>query len=186
METLTGFKWLVRAADSDLVYAYEEAIGHCVDPLAVRDKDGISAAVLACDLVTHLRELGTSVEEKLENLAIRHGIHVTSQVSRRMDSLEDIEAMMTRLRQNIPSALSGFPITAEDLLERRGQQRTDAVVLSGEIGGSSIRLVLRPSGTEPKVKCYIEVREPVITDPTVARIWAGVVVSELEAYARNI
>lgn len=186
VETLTGFKWLVRAADSDLVYAYEEAIGHCVDPVAVRDKDGISAAVLACDLVTHLRELGTSVEEKLENLAIRHGIHVTSQVSRRMDSLEDIEAMMTRLRQNIPSALSGFPITAEDLLERRGQQRTDAVVLSGEIGGSSIRLILRPSGTEPKVKCYIEVREPVITDPTVARIWAGVVVSELEAYARNI
>ncbi|TDZ75567.1 phospho-sugar mutase [Mycobacteroides salmoniphilum] len=186
VETLTGFKWLVRAADFDLVYAYEEAIGHCVDPAAVRDKDGISAAVLACDLVTHLRELGTSVEEKLENLAIRHGIHVTSQVSLRMDSLADITAMMTRLRANLPAALSGFPITAEDLLERRGQQRTDAVILAGEIGGSSIRLVIRPSGTEPKVKCYIEVREPVITDATVARIWAGVVVSELEAYARNI
>ncbi|PKQ58883.1 phosphomannomutase [Mycobacterium sp. MHSD3] len=186
VETLTGFKWLVRAADFDLVYAYEEAIGHCVDPAAVRDKDGISAAVLACDLVTHLRELGSSVEEKLENLAIRHGIHVTSQVSLRMDSLADITAMMTRLRANLPTALSGFPITVEDLLERRGQQRTDAVILSGEIGGSSIRLVIRPSGTEPKVKCYIEVREPVITDATVARIWAGVVVSELEAYARNI
>jgi phosphomannomutase len=186
VETLTGFKWLVRAADFDLVYAYEEAIGHCVDPAAVRDKDGISATVLACDLVTHLREIGTSVEEKLENLAIRHGIHVTSQVSLRMDSLDDITAMMTRLRANLPTALSGFPITAEDLLEQRGQQRTDAVILVGEIGGSSIRLVVRPSGTEPKIKCYIEVREPVITDPTVARIWAGVVVSELEAYARNI
>ncbi|MUM16404.1 phospho-sugar mutase [Mycobacterium sp. CBMA271] len=186
VETLTGFKWLVRAADFDLIYAYEEAIGHCVDPAAVRDKDGISAAVLACDLVTHLRGLGSSVEEKLENLAIRHGIHVTSQVSLRMDSLDDIAAMMARLRGNIPTALSGFPITAEDLLDRRGQDRTDAVVLAGEIGGSSIRLVVRPSGTEPKVKCYIEVREPVITDPTVARIWAGVVVSELEAYARNI
>lgn len=186
VETLTGFKWLVRAADFDLVYAYEEAIGHCVDPAAVRDKDGISAAVLACDLVTHLRELGSSVEEKLENLAIRHGIHITSQVSLRMDSLAEITAMMTRLRANLPTALSGFPITVEDLLERRGQQRTDAVILSGEIGGSSIRLVIRPSGTEPKVKCYIEVREPVITDATVARIWAAVVVSELEAYARNI
>ena len=87
VETLTGFKWLSRA-DADLpgctlVYAYEEAIGYCVDPSAVRDKDGISAAVLFCDLVVALREQGRTVLDALDELARRHGVHTTTAVSRR-------------------------------------------------------------------------------------------------------
>src|SRR5690606_15894575 len=79
VETLTGFKWLARADEdvpgATLVYAYEEAIGHCVDPDAVRDKDGISAAVLACDLVGTLRRCGRTVLDVLDDLARRHGVH---------------------------------------------------------------------------------------------------------------
>ena len=85
-ETLTGFKWLARAdADlpgSTLVYAYEEAIGHCVDPAAVRDKDGISAAVLVCDLVATLKAAGRSVLDALDDLARRFGVHAGAAVSR--------------------------------------------------------------------------------------------------------
>jgi phosphomannomutase len=87
VETLTGFKWLSRA-DVDLpgrtlVYAYEEAIGHCVDPGAVRDKDGISAAVLACDLVAALRDQGRTALGALDDLALRHGVHEALQTPTR-------------------------------------------------------------------------------------------------------
>ena len=102
VETLTGFKWLSRA-DEDLpgctlVYAYEEAIGHCVDPGAVRDKDGISAAVLACDLVAALRDQGRTVLDALDELARRHGVHTTTAVSRRVADADEAEAVMARLR----------------------------------------------------------------------------------------
>ena len=93
VETLTGFKWLSRA-DADLpgctlVYAYEEAIGHCVDPRAVRDKDGISAAVLVCDLVVALRDQGRTVLDALDDLARRHGVHTTTAVSRRVADADE-------------------------------------------------------------------------------------------------
>ncbi len=102
VETLTGFKWLSRA-DADLpgctlVYAYEEAIGHCVDPSAVRDKDGISAAVLVCDLVVALREQGRTVLDALDELARRHGVHITAAVSRPVVDADDAAEVMTRLR----------------------------------------------------------------------------------------
>ena len=110
VETLTGFKWLSRA-DADLpgctlVYAYEEAIGHCVDPAAVRDKDGISAAVLVCDLVAALREQGRTVLDALDDLARRHGVHTTTAVSRRVADADDAAAVMARLRATPPT---GWP-----------------------------------------------------------------------------
>ena len=157
VETLTGFKWLARAdaerPGSTLVYAYEEAIGHCVDPSAVRDKDGISAAVLACDLVVALRREGRTVADALDDLAHRHGVHVTSAASRPADP-----AVMERLRASPPAQLAGFDVTVDDMSTRRGQLRTDAVILSGGDAQTSIRVVVRPSGTEPKVKSYYEVR----------------------------
>ncbi|MFC4602586.1 phospho-sugar mutase [Rhodococcus kronopolitis] len=155
-ETLTGFKWLMRAG-AGLVYAYEEAIGYCVDPLAVRDKDGISAAVLVADLAAGLAARGRTLPDVLDDYAVEFGVHATAQVSRRVDRPGEISALMARLRDNLPTALAGDPVHAEDLLERRGQGRTDAVVL----GGERTRMVVRPSGTEPKLKCYLEVVEPV-------------------------
>lgn len=160
VETLTGFKWLARA-DSDLpgttlIYAYEEAIGYCVDPDAVRDKDGISAAVLACDLVAALRDRGGSVTDALDKLARRHGVHVTDAVTRRVASPAEAAAVMSRLRADPPGVLAGFTVTATDLLHRNGQV-TDALEFTGEHDGTSVRVVVRPSGTEPKLKCYLEV-----------------------------
>ncbi|WP_068280144.1 phospho-sugar mutase [Aldersonia kunmingensis] len=155
-ETLTGFKWLVRAGDG-LVYAYEEAIGHCVDPNAVRDKDGISAAVLAADLAATAKARGTTLPAMLDDLAVEFGLHATDQVSRRFDDLDVIAATMRTLRESAPAEIAGEAVQITDLLNRRGAQRTDAVILAGERS----RIVVRPSGTEPKVKCYLEVVESV-------------------------
>ncbi|KAA0022795.1 phospho-sugar mutase [Antrihabitans cavernicola] len=155
-ETLTGFKWLVRAGDG-LVYAYEEAIGHCVDPNVVRDKDGISAAVLAADLTAGLKAQGRSLLDVLDDYAVAFGLHAGDQVSRRVHDLTEIEATMTQLRSWPPESLAGEAVTMTDLLDRRGQSRTDAVIFETEHS----RIVIRPSGTEPKLKCYLEVVEPV-------------------------
>ncbi|MEB3019892.1 phospho-sugar mutase [[Mycobacterium] crassicus] len=166
VETLTGFKWLARAdmppigqQGTVLVYAYEEAIGYCVDPDAVRDKDGISTAVLACDLVAALRDRGTSVIGELDELARRHGVHVTDAVTRRVADIDEAAEVMTRLRAAPPGMLAGFTVAATDLLYRRGPV-TDALEFTGERDGTSVRVVVRPSGTEPKLKCYLEVARP--------------------------
>jgi phosphomannomutase len=157
VETLTGFKWLARA-DADLpgttlIYAYEEAIGHCVDPAAVRDKDGISAAVLACDLVATLKRQGRSVLDALDDLARRFGVHVVAAVSRAVTDADEATGLMRRLRASPPTYLAGFGSTTTDLLPQ-----TDALIFTGGDADTSARVVVRPSGTEPKVKFYIEVR----------------------------
>ena len=168
VETLTGFKWLSRAdvglPGCTLVYAYEEAIGHCVDPGAVRDKDGISAAVLACDLVAALRNQGRTVLDALDDLARRHGVHTTTAVSRRVADADEAEAVMARLRATPPDRLAGFEVTVDRSAARAGQRRTDALVFSGGDDDNWVRVVVRPSGTEPKVKSYIEVRCATISD----------------------
>ncbi|MGH3620283.1 MAG: phospho-sugar mutase [Sciscionella sp.] len=146
-ETLTGFKWLVRAGEG-LVYAYEEALGLCVDPESVRDKDGISAAVLACDLAATVKASGRSLLDALDDLQIAHGVHLTGQVSVRVDKLSRIDEVMTALRAGPPGTLAGTPVVAEDLLP-------DADVL--RLRGDGTRVVVRPSGTEPKLKTYLEV-----------------------------
>jgi phosphomannomutase len=173
VETLTGFKWLARAdADvpgSNLIYAYEEAIGHCVDPAAVRDKDGISAAVLACDLVAACKLSGRSVLDALDDLARRFGVHVGAGVSRAVADPDEATALMRRLRTSPPSRLGRFASTTTDLLQRPGVDRTDALIFTGGDAGTSARVVVRPSGTEPKVKCYIEVRSAVVEDLATVR-----------------
>jgi phosphomannomutase len=157
VETLTGFKWLARAdanlPGSTLIYAYEEAIGHCVDPAAVRDKDGISAAVLACDLVATLKLADRSVSDALEDLARRFGVHVGAAVSRPVSDSDEAAALMHRLRTSPPTTLAGFDSTTTDLIDR-----TDALIFTGGDADTSVRVVVRPSGTEPKVKFYLEVR----------------------------
>lgn len=186
VETATGFKWLSRA-DLDLpgctlVYAYEEAIGHCVDPSAVRDKDGISAAVLVCDLVCALRDRGHTVLDTLDDLARRHGVHTTAAVSRRVEDAHEAAAVMTRLRHTPPEELAGYPVTATDL---RPEDGTDALILSGGDDQVSVRLVARPSGTEPKVKSYIEVRCHDTTDLPRARARTQQVCGEVATVAQR-
>jgi phosphomannomutase len=189
IETLTGFKWLSRA-DVDqpgctLVYAYEEAIGHCVDPGAIRDKDGISAMVLFCDLVVALRDQGRTVLDALDELARRHGVHTTTAVSRRVRDLDEAEAVMARLRSTPPDRLAGFEVTATDLLHEPGNLRTDALVLFGGEDDDWVRMVVRPSGTEPKVKSYIEVRCADASDLDKARAKARAIQDELVSIAQQ-
>jgi phosphomannomutase len=150
-ETLTGFKWLTRAGDG-LVYAYEEALGHCVDPDAVRDKDGISAAVLLASLAATAKAAGRTLPNLLDDLYIAHGVHLTEQVSIRFTEVAGIGALMARLRADPPTELAGERVDAEDLLPR-----ADVLRLTGD----GIRVVVRPSGTEPKLKAYLEIVEPV-------------------------
>jgi phosphomannomutase len=189
VETLTGFKWLSRA-DVDLpgctlVYAYEEAIGHCVDPGAVRDKDGISAAVLACDLVAALRDQGHTLLGALDELALRHGVHTTTAVSRRVADADESEAVMARLRATPPDRLSGFEVTATDLLHAPEHLRTDALVFFGGDDDNWVRMVVRPSGTEPKLKSYIEVRCANIGNIEATRVKAHAVQDELVSVAQR-
>ena len=173
-ETLTGFKWLVRAG-AGLVFAYEEAIGLCVDPAAVRDKDGITAALLFADLVAGLRKAGRSVQDVLDDYALEFGLHVGEQVSLQVG---DAARVVAELRA-APSA--GFDLT--DLSTIRGQMRTDALIFESRAG----RAVVRPSGTEPKLKWYLEVVEPVSDhiDLWAARERAGAKLDELRALAAH-
>jgi phosphomannomutase len=156
-ETLTGFKWLMRAGDG-LVFAYEEALGLSVDPDFVRDKDGISAAVLACDMAATLKASGRTLLDVLDDLATAHGVHLTDQVSLRFDDVSAMPKLVAALRATPPESLCGVPVTqdgpAPDILRLRGD---------------GLRVVVRPSGTEPKVKAYLEVVTPVTTTLVNAR-----------------
>ncbi len=185
VETLTGFKWLARADANlpgrTLVYAYEEAIGHCVDPSAVRDKDGISAAVLACDLVAALKDRGHTLLDALDDLARRHGVHTTSAVSRPVADAQEAAALMSGLREAPPDRLGGFDLTFSDLLMEQGPLHTDAVIFSGGDGETTLRVAIRPSGTEPKVKYYIEVRCGDVSDLSDARARAERLKDEVAA-----
>ncbi len=189
VETLTGFKWLARAdvglPSCTLMYAYEEAIGHCVDPASVRDKDGISATILVCDLVVALRQHGHTLLDALDDLARRHGVHTTTAVSRKVADVDEAEALMRRIRTAPPDTLVGFDVTVTDLREAAGPLRTDAVVMSGGDGETTIRVVVRPSGTEPKVKSYIEVRCGDVSDLSETRRRAATLQTALKEHARR-
>ncbi|GFH35975.1 phospho-sugar mutase [Streptomyces pacificus] len=159
-ETLTGFKWISRA--EGLRYGYEEALGYCVDPDGVRDKDGITAALLVAELASELKADGRTLTDLLDDLAVAHGLHATDQLSVRVEDLGVIADAMRRLRDKPPAALAGLRVaSAEDLSEGSGAlPPTDGLryCLEGEYDA---RVVVRPSGTEPKLKCYLEVVVPV-------------------------
>ena len=165
VETLTGFKWLGRAADPDghLAFGYEEALGFCAGGL-VRDKDGITAALLLAETVAVLAEEGRTVLDVLDDLAIAHGVHQTAQWSARVsgtDGMEQLGSAMQRLRTEPPTQLAGRAVVAvDDLIDgdpARGFVPSDVLIWHLDGG----RIVVRPSGTEPKLKAYVEVVEPV-------------------------
>jgi phosphomannomutase len=171
-ETLTGFKWIVRAAE-DLAYGYEEALGYCVAPAVTRDKDGITAALVVADLAAALKAQGRTLADRLDDLDVEFGVHRTDQLSIRVDDLSRITSAMAFLRANPPATLLDEKVTFEDLLP-------DNDILRLRTGAA--RVVIRPSGTEPKLKAYLEVVEPVIDgDVATARTRAQQAMATLRA-----
>ncbi|MFJ4002635.1 phospho-sugar mutase [Streptomyces sp. NPDC090023] len=156
-ETLTGFKWIARA--DGLRYGYEEALGYCVDPEGVRDKDGITAALLITELASELKESGRTLLDLLDDLALEHGLHATDQLSVRVEDLSVIADAMRRLREHPPTALAGLPVTSAEDLTRGTATLPPTDGLRYTLTGA--RVIVRPSGTEPKLKCYLEVVVPV-------------------------
>jgi len=138
------------------VYGYEEALGYCVDPEAVRDKDGIAAAAVACDLAATLKAAGQGLPDRLDALAREHGVHLTAGVSLRMEPAAR-DAVVERLRGAPPAGWTTERPAPDVLVLRRG----------------GARLVVRPSGTEPKLKAYLEVVEPPDDDVPAARARAA-------------
>lgn len=152
-ETLTGFKWISRVAG--LRYGYEEALGYCVDPHQVRDKDGVSAALLMAELAAGQRAQGRSLLDVLDDLALAHGVHATDSFAVRVDDLGVIGALMTQLRQEPPTVLGGVPVSRIDDLSEGSEQLPPTDGLRYRLEDES-RVIVRPSGTEPKLKVYLE------------------------------
>jgi len=169
-ETLTGFKWIGRV--DGLAFGYEEALGYCVAPAVVRDKDGVAAALHVADLAARLRAQGRSLLDRLDEIAVEYGLHATDQLSVRVADLADIGAAMTRLRSSPPESLGGLAVQrTEDLTEGvGGLPPTDGLRYRLAEGA---RVVVRPSGTEPKLKCYLEVVLQAGDDVGAARIAAA-------------
>ncbi|MDO5060234.1 MAG: phospho-sugar mutase [Actinomycetaceae bacterium] len=156
--TLTGFKWISRV--EGLVFGYEEALGYCVDPQFVRDKDGISACLRLATMAAQRKAAGSSLQDALDDLARRHGLYATAPLSIRVADLSLIKQGMANLRAGSVTSLAGEPVSSVvDLAEGSEQlPPTDGLVFRTAAGD---RVIARPSGTEPKLKCYLETVIPV-------------------------
>lgn len=156
-QTLTGFKWLSKI--ENLAFGYEEALGYCVDSAHVNDKDGISAAIEVMGLAAELKLDGRTLLDLLDEIALRHGVHATDQVSIRAVDLPSLSGIVAKLRENPPTQVAGRPITRFTDLANGSSDLPPTDGLRLEMDG--VRIIVRPSGTEPKVKCYLEVIVPV-------------------------
>jgi phosphomannomutase len=154
VETLTGFKWISRVPD--LAFGYEEALGYCVDPEHVRDKDGVSALLMLCELAAQAKADGRSLTDLLDDIALEHGLHATDQLSLRVSDPSLIARAMQRLRDTPPTELGGLAVQqVEDLTAGTADlPPTDGLRYRLADGA---RVIVRPSGTEPKIKAYLEV-----------------------------
>ncbi|MFM9151939.1 MAG: phospho-sugar mutase [Candidatus Planktophila sp.] len=152
-EVLTGFKWLAKI--EDLAFGYEEAIGYAVDSETVNDKDGISAALYLAQIATSLASEGKDLNDLLDEVWARHGFHATEQISLRVAEMSAITKLLAGLRTNPPQEIAGRAVEAIDDLAAPtdGLPPTDGLRL-WLTGG--VRIIIRPSGTEAKLKCYIE------------------------------
>ena len=177
--TLTGFKWISKVPD--LRFGYEEALGYCCDPVAVKDKDGITASLLMLELVAALKAQGQGPQDVLDELARKFGLHETSQLSVRVSDIALIADAMARLRADPPTSLGGREVIRMDDLERGvdGLPPTDGLRFSL----ADARVIVRPSGTEPKLKCYLQVVVPVKDEVAEARSKAE---SELSALRSSV
>ncbi len=182
VETLTGFKWISKV--DDLAFGYEEALGYCVDPDNVKDKDGVSALLLLCDLAAEAKAEGRTLVDILDDIALAHGLHATDQLSVRVTDLGEIAAAMARLRATPPTELGGLPVEAVDDLALGSAELPPTDGLRYRLADGA-RVIVRPSGTEPKLKAYLEVVVPVDPEDGVdaARIAA---VGRLDALRNGI
>ncbi len=153
-EVLTGFKWIAKI--EDLAFGYEEAIGYAVDSETVNDKDGISAALLLAHIASELKSQGLTLLDLLNEVWVRHGFHGTEQISIRVAERSQITNFLAGIRNNPPSQIAGRTVVSVDDLAdpQDGLPPTDGLRLWIDGG---IRMIVRPSGTEAKMKCYIEV-----------------------------
>jgi phosphomannomutase len=158
VETLTGFKWIARVPG--LGYGYEEAIGYCVAPDVVRDKDGVSAALILAWYTAWLKAHGRTPLDVLDDLAVEHGVYATDAFSVRVADLAQIPPVMERLRSAPPENLGTVRVAQVDDLARGdgGLPPTEGVRW---FMADRSRVIVRPSGTEPKLKVYLEAIEPV-------------------------
>ncbi len=157
-ETLTGFKWIARVPG--LRYGYEEALGYCVDPGTVRDKDGVSACLLIAEMAAGLKADGRTLSDVLDDLAVEHGVHATDSFSVRVADLALIGSVMTRLRDESPTEVAGITVERADDLSAGSEALPPTDGLRYYLADGS-RVIVRPSGTEPKLKVYLEVIEAV-------------------------
>ena len=155
-ETLTGFKWLAKI--KGLTFGYEEALGYAVDAKTVNDKDGISAAITLAQIATNLAADGKTLLDLLNEIWTRHGFHATEQISIRLNDLSKVAVILGGLRSNPPQNIAGRAVTSIDDLAAPtdGLPPTDGLRIWLDGG---VRIIIRPSGTEAKMKCYIEVIE---------------------------
>jgi phosphomannomutase len=158
-ETLTGFKWITRAADGQpgtrFVFCYEEALGYQVGT-TVRDKDGIGAALAVLRVAAAAKERGGTLAGAYDDLERAHGVHLTEQLSLRIPRPAEV---MRRIRAAPPAALGGLPVAAVTDFTDAGTGLPPSDVLRFTLSGNA-RVVIRPSGTEPKIKAYLEVAGP--------------------------
>lgn len=181
MVSLTGFKWIARTPG--LIFGYEEAIGNCCDPDSVRDKDGISATVKLCEIAAVLKAQGQTIDDKLNEIYLAHGLYVTTPLTFRVADVSLISEGMRRLRASGLTDFGGEPIVfSHDLSTNSMPDELHTSVPSGwdhlqELPptdalffgtASGSRVVVRPSGTEPKLKCYLQVVVPEVTTQTLA------------------
>lgn len=150
-QTLTGFKWISKVPN--LIFGYEEALGYCVDPSHTPDKDGITAALLIAELAANLAGSGSSLGEHLAQLEQSYGKISSGQVSVRVSDLSIIGKIMAAVRSNPPAEFESETLEYTDLSHSK-ELKTDAVILQSK----SAKLIFRPSGTEPKLKCYLQFR----------------------------
>jgi phosphomannomutase len=153
-ETLTGFKYIAKIPN--LIFGYEEAIGFCVDSHTVNDKDGISAALLMAQIATDLSAEGKTLLDLLDEIWKKYGFHATEQISIRVNDLSTISTLMKKLRSNPHTEIAGFKVFKMDdlAIPTNSLPPTDGIRFTLE---QNVRIIIRPSGTEPKIKCYIEV-----------------------------
>ncbi len=153
-ETLTGFKWIMNAGDN-IIYGYEEALGYGCAPSIARDKDGVSAAIMACDIAAALKKEGKTILDRLDELALEYGYYATGQLSVRVEDLSLIGKAMDHLRANPVTEVLGKPVTVFN-------DDTENKIVTVKADG--VRAIVRPSGTEPKLKCYLQVVVPVVDE----------------------